>query len=220
MSTPLLIRFGPGAGPVNHPLAALSTGSPSFGSPHDNNNSQPASPAETSFNGLASGRADTPPNVQGGGQGFGYDTGTQAQYTLDMHLDEDSPHTHNVTDGLAFLPNHTHSPFGEISSSPSHHTPLGSRSGSQGYGRTNTHSREQSISRSSSGSAPLILAGTRRRRGSESEHSQPRSGSTTHQLRAFATRTTVDLRLSSAQSEELAKMAEVGSFSRSNQSQS
>lgn len=200
----MLQRFGPGTGSANRP--APYAGPESFIFPN-NSTPQTESSASSGFSGL-DGRTDLPAPVHGNEQYFGHNAGTQGHGLLELHMDAtDDDFGGSVTPDSGELPSRTQSPTTDEPPSPHHQITVGQLP--FGSGHTPSHSRDYTV-RGSSSPAPT-LAGIRRTRGHEvgSSFSQSRSGSTTHHLRAFATRASVDLKLSRSQSDELVKMAEV-----------
>lgn len=204
MTTSLLHRFGPGTGAAIRPTPY--SGPQSFIFPA---NSTPQTVASSSFNGNTD--SDHPAPEPRNEQHFGHNADTQGQEPFDQHgmVNMDMEHNFGSSDTPPNPNEFSSRNQSPITDEPP--SPHGQASGGQrlyGHGHTPLPSRDYTSSASSP--APT-LAGTRRPRGNDdsSSFSQLRSGSTTHQLRAFATRTTVDLKLSRTQSDELVKMAEV-----------
>lgn len=207
MST-LIARFGQGTGPSNyHPSS--STPGPlllPLSNLNDNYGTQPYSPTNSVF-----------------GHGNDENTNLAANPNPTDGLIQQSPEsryedTMDVTGnnlGGIDMPNHGEatghaaSPTGSSYLLGSHQT--SAVQASFNCGHSHSRSGEYSFSRSSTASpAPTLATGTRRFRGLEDgSFNQLRVGSTTHQLRAFATQITIDLKLSPLQSDELVKMAEV-----------
>lgn len=198
----MLSRFGPGSGSANHPTPF--SGPQSFAFP-ETFTPQPGSPASSTF---------------GDQSGFGGSTdhllGNEQRTQGQEAFDQDMANMAHRSGGMGMpntgeLQSRSQSPTTDEPASPSHQ--IARVVHHHGHGHTPFNSRDFTMmpDHGSSASPAPTLAGTRRTRGFEdgSSLSQLRSGSTTHQLRAFSNRVAVNLKLSRSQSDDLVKMAEV-----------